>query len=360
MKSPENSVTDHSLSHSHAGLRDRQRRSLLRLLYGVSAAALVGFACLQFFNHNPWLATGELVAALLLIAGCVRLAQARNLTFWIYGLLIPLFAFFNVIILLPDASMTAFVWVLMMPVLAYLLLGLRSGLWLSAPFMLAGCASYGWFLGSVNSAGEGIDLLNMVLCAGLMLAFVHFYERRREEAERRVLALAQTDVVTGLANRDRFRDALVRTIAECQRSNSAYALVQVNLDTLRGIRNDFGREAADDVVQMVSRCLTERLRVTDEIGRLDDESFGLILRDVSPEAAQRLVGSLVARIAERELPTLDRSLGVTASYGIAHSSRDGHQVDVLLRTAERRCDSARLGGATQATLSEEKPLESAN
>ncbi|MDX1756285.1 MAG: GGDEF domain-containing protein [Marinobacter sp.] len=348
MKPPQSSVTHDSLGHSHAGLRDRQRRSLLRLLYGVSAATLLGFAGLQFFNHNPWLATGEIVAALTLLAGCVRLGRARSLRAWIYGLLIPLFAFFNLIILWPNASMAAFAWVLMMPVLAYQLLGQREGLRLSMPFMVAGCASYGWFLGTVESVGEGIDLLNMVLCAGLMLAFVHLYEQRREEAERRMLALARTDAVTGLANRDRFREALVRTIAECQRSNSAYALVLVTVDALQQVRREFGREVADEVAQQVSRCLTERLRITDEIGRLGEDRFGLILRDVSSDAADRLMAGLAGRIAERDLHAPHDAPRISASYGIAHSSRDGHQVDALFRTAERRCEVSGSGQAVPA------------
>lgn len=329
---------------SHSGLRDDQRRSLARLLYAVTGGALVVFALLQLFNNNLLLAGGELAASAALLFGFFRLARTPNLQPWLYGYLIPLFAFFNLIIVVPDASMAAFVWILMMPVLAYLLLGKRAGLRLSLPFMLAGVASYAWYLGIVNTAGVAIDLLNLLLCATLMLAFIHLYEQRREEAEGRLMELAQSDALTGLANRNRFREFLTRTIAECQRSNSQYALVLMDIDHFKRVNDSYGHEAGDRVLKMISRTLTERLRATDAVGRLGGEEFGLVLRDVSREDACQLMEQLRLRIADRTLHYRGEAIGVTASFGIAHSSRDGHRVDVLFRTADRRLYQGKCDG----------------
>lgn len=153
-----------ALEQSRSGLRDNHRRSLTRLLFLVTGSALVVFSCLQFFNGYPWVALVELLASGLLFYGVFCLKTTAHLQQWIYAYLVSLFSFFIVIMLLPEASIAAFVWVLMMPVLAYLLLGKHEGMILSVPFMLVGGVVYYFFLGDVGSAHRMIDLLNMVLC----------------------------------------------------------------------------------------------------------------------------------------------------------------------------------------------------
>ena len=229
MNTPHHSDLGATLEQSRSGLRDSHRRSLMRLLFLITGSALVIFACLQFLNGYPWVAVAELFASTLLFFGVWRLKSTPHLQQWVYAYLVPLFAFFLVIMLLPEASVSAFVWVLMMPVLAYLLLGKKEGMILSAPFMLVGGVIYYIHLGQVGSPHAMIDLLNMVLCGALMLAFIHLYEVRREESEQRLVDMAQTDALTGLANRSNFQGTLNRTIAECDRSGAGFALVVMDI-----------------------------------------------------------------------------------------------------------------------------------
>jgi len=222
MNTPHHSDLGATLEQSRSGLRDSHRRSLMRLLFLITGSALVVFACLQILNGFLWVGIGELCASALLYFGVWRLKSTPYLQQWVYAYLVPLFAFFLVIMLLPEASVSAFVWVLMMPVLAYLLLGKKEGMILSAPFMIVGGVIYYIHLGQVGNPHAMIDLLNMVLCGALMLAFIHLYEGRREEAEQRLVDMAQTDALTGLANRSNFQGTLNRTISEGERSGIGF------------------------------------------------------------------------------------------------------------------------------------------
>lgn len=324
-----------TLEQSRSGLRDNHRRSLMRLLFMATGSALVVFACLQILNGFPWVGVGELVASAILFLGTWRLKTTRHLQAFIYAYLVTLFSFFLVIIVLPNASVAAFVWVLMMPVLAYLLLGKREGLVLSVPFMVAGGVVYYLHLGQVASPHALIDLLNMVLCGALMLLFVHLYEIRREEAEQRLVDMAQTDALTGLANRSNFQGTLNRTIAECDRSGSVFALVVMDIDHFKVVNDTLGHEAGDFVLRNISRCLTERLRSTDFVGRLGGEEFGLILRDVKPGDAFELMDELRQRIADHKLSYGEAVIRVTASFGIAQWPDHGRDAENLFRVADR-------------------------
>lgn len=333
-----------SIQDSRSGLRDSDRRSLMRLSFAVTGLSLAAFAVLQFFNDMPWQTAGELLASAVLFVGAVRVNQTRHLQVWVYSYLLALFSFFILIMLVPDASGAAFVWVLMMPVMAYLLLGKKEGPMISAPFMAAGFLAYYHFLGTVDDAGLVIDLLNMVLGGVLMMVFMHLYENRREVAERKLVALAQTDALTGLANRSSFQGSLNRTLAESERSHASFALVIMDIDHFKMVNDTLGHEAGDQVLRHISKTLTERLRATDSVGRLGGEEFGLILRNVASPAAFQLMDELRERIAATELTYGGAAITVTASFGIAYWPNDGRQAHELFRTADRRLYCGKRGG----------------
>ncbi|MDO3721522.1 diguanylate cyclase [Marinobacter sp. chi1] len=333
-----------TLEHSRSGLRDSHRRSLTRLLFTVTGTALVLFAYMQFLAGAFWVGGAELLASVVLFIGCWRLKTTPQLQQWIYLYLASLFSFFLIIMILPNASVTAFVWVLMMPVLAYLLLGKHEGLILSMPFMMLGCYFYYRYLGSVDSPQVAIDLLNMVLCAGLMLTFVHLYEVRREEAESRLVEVAQTDGLTGLPSRSSFQATLARTLAESERSGAEFALVIMDIDHFKLINDTLGHVAGDKVLKHIASRLQERLRATDFVGRIGGEEFGLILRNVRPDHAFELMDELRQVVADRDLRYGEDRIRVTASFGIAHWPRHGHTAETLFSMADRSLYKGKTAG----------------
>ncbi|KPQ30638.1 MAG: GGDEF domain protein [Marinobacter excellens HL-55] len=344
MKTPKHPDLGATLEQSRSGLRDNHRRSLTRLLFLVTGSALVVFGLLQFFNGYPWVSLVELLASGVLLFGAVRLKTTPHLQQWIYAYLVSTFSFFIIIMLLPEASIAAFVWVLMMPVMAYLLLGKHEGMILSVPFMVLGLVIYFFFLEEVGSASSLIDLLNMVLCGVLMQVFMHMYEARREEAEQRLVDMAQTDALTGLANRANFQATLARTIAECDRSGDGFALVVMDIDHFKLVNDTLGHDAGDHVLQNIGKCLTERLRTTDFVGRLGGEEFGLILRNVKPADAFELMDQLRERIANDELRYGEASIRVTASFGIAQWPEHGRSAETLFCVADRCLYSGKRAG----------------
>ncbi|QSP95705.1 diguanylate cyclase [Marinobacter salinisoli] len=343
-----------TLAHSRSGLRDSHRRSLTRLMFTVTGTALTVFACLQLLNGAWWVGVCELLASATLFVGVWRLEATPHLQQWIYLYLVALFSFFLVIMILPNASVAAFVWILMIPVLAYLLLGKREGLILSVPFMLLGGYFYVRHLGTVDNPGIAIDLLNFVLCASLMLAFVHLYEIRREEAENRLVTMAQTDALTGLPNRSNFQETLARTLAESERSGADFALVIMDIDHFKLINDALGHDAGDRVLRHIASRLQERLRATDFVGRIGGEEFGLILRGVRPAHAFELMDELRQVIAEREVRYGEARICVTASFGIAHWPVHGRSAETLFSMADRSLYKGKTSGRNCVVSAEPK------
>lgn len=316
----------------------------MRLIFLATGATLVVFALLQFFNNNPYLAVAELVTSAILFLAVTRIDQTRNLRRWIHAYLIAAFCFFIYIMAIPNASSSAFVWIFMMPVLSYLLLGRMAGFFLAAPFMICGGVVYYFQLEAIDSARVMIDLLNPAFCGVLILIFMHLYETRRAEAQDKLVILAETDALTGMANRSNFQATLERTINESRRSDTTFALVLMDIDHFKRVNDSLGHDAGDRVLQHISKRLKERLRNTDFVGRLGGEEFGLILRDVDNTSTFQLVNELRERIAGSELAYGTSMVKLTASFGIAYWPKDASKLNDLYQVADRRLYGGKRAG----------------
>lgn len=336
--------SDTSLKDSRMGLRDRHRRSIMRLVFGATGVTLVIFAFLLMLNNNVALALFELVAGSIAFFGALRIENSPYLLRWIHGYLIATFSLLIFIIAMPDVSESAFVWIFIMPILSYLLLGRWAGFLLAVPFMLVGGYFYYLQLGALNNAQTIIDLLNPAFCAVLTVMFMHIYETHRAEAQDKLIVMAETDGLTGLANRSNFKSTLERTINEAVRSNTTFALVLMDLDHFKIVNDTFGHNAGDEVLQHISTLLFERLRGTDFVGRLGGEEFGLILRDVGSPAAFEVVDNLRQRIENSSVIYDTHEVKLTASFGISYWPRDARKLNDLYRVADRRLYSSKRAG----------------
>ncbi|MCV4698243.1 GGDEF domain-containing protein, partial [Escherichia coli] len=74
----------------------------------------------------------------------------------------------------------------------------------------------------------------------------------REQAERRIRFLAYHDSLTGLANRQMFREMLDHTLARSQRIGSRCALLYLDLDRLKRINDSFGHTLGDQILREVA------------------------------------------------------------------------------------------------------------
>lgn len=336
-----------SRRHTQSGLGESHERSLMLIVFLCTAVVFPIFAVVQVFNNHPYMALGELAVSVASLYSAHRIRRARNLLPWILCYLIPAFCFFVYIVVKPQASPTAFVWVYILPIMAYLLLGRVLGFILSAPF-IAGTAIYmSVQMAPLDKAQDWVALLNLVLCAIVLLFFVHLYESLRADYQARLATLAETDSLTGLTNRSTFRSALKRTLSEASRDGTRFALVLMDIDHFKHVNDHYGHDAGDQALKLVSACLAKRLRSTDSIGRLGGEEFGLILRDIDPAGAYALIEELREHIARCELVYEQYKLRLTATFGISHwpqDAQDTPDINTLYRVADRRLYAGKATG----------------
>ncbi|WP_298184749.1 GGDEF domain-containing protein [uncultured Pseudomonas sp.] len=317
-------------------LQDVGRRSLVRIIFAITGLTLGVFCALQFMAGNYLFASLELTLSVLLLWGAWRIVRAHNLLPWIYLYLLPTFSFLLYIIVIPNASKTAFVWVYSIPVVSYLLLGRKRGSLLALPFVLGACLLY-LYTYPVRLDAEGlIDLGNALFCGVLLIVFVHLYESRRASAHKQLRRMARTDALTGVANRGSFQQSLELSIREAQRSQAKLVLVILDVDHFKGVNDQHGHAAGDQALRHICNTLNQRLRSTDTLGRLGGEEFGLLLRSTEHSAAEPLVEMLREQIASTPLHYGDQQIFLTVTFGMAEWPSDGQTVEQLYHCADQR------------------------
>jgi diguanylate cyclase (GGDEF)-like protein len=317
-------------------LQDVGRRSLVRMIIAATGLALGVFCALQFMAGNHVLASFELLGSGVLLWGAWRIARVRNVLPWIYLYLLPTFSFLLYIIVIPNASKTAFVWVYSIPVLSYLLLGRKRGSLLALPFVLGACLLY-LYTYPIHRDTEGlIELANVLFCGVMIIVFVHHYETRRASAHQQLQQMARTDALTGVANRGSFQQSLEQSIREAQRSEAKLVLVILDVDHFKVVNDQYGHDAGDQALRHICNSLSQRLRNTDTLGRLGGEEFGLLLRNTENNAAETLVEMLREQIASTPLVYGEQQISLTVTFGMAEWPSDGQTAEQLYHCADQR------------------------
>ncbi len=150
--------------------------------------------------------------------------------------------------------------------------------------------------------------------------------------------LAQTDPLTGLANRRTLDGMLELEVARAGRQGAALTIALFEVDRFAEIQKNAGNAAGDEVLRRVAQVLSESVRLIDTIARFSADKFIL----VAPGAdglivVERLVRSIGA------LPPVDGN-PISVSAGIGGFPLDGRTPEELLTVAERALHAARLAG----------------
>ncbi|HSG48232.1 MAG TPA: diguanylate cyclase [Longimicrobiales bacterium] len=176
--------------------------------------------------------------------------------------------------------------------------------------------------------------------------------------------LANTDPLTGVANRRFFDHALEREWARTQRSQRALALIIVDMDAFKAVNDTYGHQEGDACLRFLPHVLSPHLkRPFDLLARLGGEEFVALLPETDLKGALRLaelmradVESSFVRLAE------ERGEGprVTASFGCAAvvPTREIAPWD-LIRIADQNLYKAKASGRNRVEPAGAGPAEAA-
>ncbi|WP_051324214.1 sensor domain-containing diguanylate cyclase [Candidatus Solirubrobacter pratensis] len=164
----------------------------------------------------------------------------------------------------------------------------------------------------------------------------------RVEQDRRTRQEADTDPLTGLANRRALERTLISALARAAARGRTAAVLMLDLDGFKAINDSLGHAAGDAALREVGRRLRRCVRERDLVARLGGDEFVVLLTDVgghsgaAAEACERVDAVLAEPIA---LEHAEVRLG--AAIGVATFPGDGADAPALLAHADRAMYAAK-------------------
>ena len=139
---------------------------------------------------------------------------------------------------------------------------------------------------------------------------------------------AYHDPLTGLWNRRRFEQSLLEIHEEAVRYSHPYSLVMIDIDHFKKVNDQYGHDAGDVTLQLMTEEVRQRLRQADRMARWGGEEFVVLLPQTSLEGALLLADALRKRIKEVSFPLVGHQ---TISLGVAEVSPNELPHQALMR-----------------------------
>ncbi len=172
----------------------------------------------------------------------------------------------------------------------------------------------------------------------------------REEAERAKVQ-AQTDALTGIANRLRFDSALREGVEEANRNSTPYSVILLDIDHFKRFNDTWGHQTGDQIIKFVARCIQRSAEDHHIVARYGGEEFAVLAPGATSAHATVLAEKVRKVVEAKQLmrKSTNESLGtVTVSIGVAQLEGDDGPEEVLDR-ADRRLYASKRGGRNRVT-----------
>ncbi|CAI2793060.1 cyclic di-GMP phosphodiesterase [Serratia grimesii] len=179
-----------------------------------------------------------------------------------------------------------------------------------------------------------------LICSGTDIT-----EERR--AQERLRVLANTDIITGLPNRNAIQDKITQSIAT--RDGNNIGLVYLDLDNFKKVNDAYGHMFGDRLLVEVSLAVLGCLAPDQTLARLGGDEFLVLAQEADREMLQRLAQRIIDRLKTPfRIGLIEVYTG--CSIGIALCPEHGNDLDSLIRSADTAMYVAKEHGKRTYTV----------
>jgi len=130
---------------------------------------------------------------------------------------------------------------------------------------------------------------------------------------------ATTDSLTGIFNRLKFDDMLIKEMSRAKRFKIPLSLVMFDIDHFKKINDTFGHHMGDTVLKELTFQISKRIRKHDYFARWGGEEFMILLSHNTLEPAAQFAESCRAQTENLKIGSLE---GIPCSFGVTELQAD--------------------------------------
>ncbi len=170
------------------------------------------------------------------------------------------------------------------------------------------------------------------------------HARLRRDGGSKLARQAKQDPLTGLGNRAMLEESLDRLLVRGKRSESAFALLYIDLDYFKQINDSFGHGLGDLLLAVIANRLRRTMRQEDLIARIGGDEFVALLQDVADPNDAALIASKIIHTLSEPITLSGHHLLISASVGIAMYPQHGQSATELLHHGDQALYRAKANG----------------
>lgn len=148
---------------------------------------------------------------------------------------------------------------------------------------------------------------------------------------------------SGAADREHVLNEVAWLLSATPRTGREIAVASCDLDDFEFVNEDYGREAGDEILRIVTGRISDALRSGDLVARLEDDQLLVVLRGVHHLRGAIRVANKIRAAVEDPIVMPFGEVVQTVSVGVTLISR-GESVDSVLERAEGAMAMAKEAG----------------
>nr|WP_276082346.1 EAL domain-containing protein [Methylobacterium sp. GC_Met_2] len=157
---------------------------------------------------------------------------------------------------------------------------------------------------------------------------------RRKEAEARIAHMALYDALTGLPNRNLFRERLDQALSRANLAPNRHAVLALDLDHFKIVNDTYGHLAGDRVLRLVAERIHSAVSDADTVARFGGDEFAVILSDIDGEVGVRQVCERIIAAVDEPLQLDGIVIDIGVSVGAALLSDDHASAEGVFQRAD--------------------------
>jgi diguanylate cyclase (GGDEF)-like protein len=169
-------------------------------------------------------------------------------------------------------------------------------------------------------------------------------------ANERLLQMAVTDPLTGLANRRALNETLQREIERSRRHGHALGVVLFDIDRFKAVNDTYGHGAGDRVLRHVAEVAAGIVRASDLLGRYGGEEFLLLAPETDRSKALYLAERIRTVLHDTAVQVDHTTIHVSASFGVALLQESDRDAAALIARADAALYAAKAAGRDQVIV----------
>ena len=157
-------------------------------------------------------------------------------------------------------------------------------------------------------------------------------EKQLLNVNKRLRMQANTDQLTGLANRRSMIDQMNEWIEK--NPMSQFCVAMADIDFFKKVNDTWGHECGDETLKALASLFQSQMEDKGMVCRWGGEEFFFFFKDVNLDEARYICELLNAKIRKLVIPYQDQNISVTMTFGVEEGDYDSWDLTEIVKRAD--------------------------